>query len=333
MNPKYVLNPTKLPTRMPSPSPTLFPSRSPIALNAPPVAAPGKTFVGISQQYFGEFYAFMTPEHIYNPPVSASCLMTTSNRTVTTHATELRNLTLHLDEIGVNPQNQSDVTNIFGMLIKLEFEDFEGHMSGKIMCDLYLEMERIDKAISDFAEYEILFMVSREEFDSGTTGITEYIRSMKKVWRRQTGLVNMLYSYDFEEKTYDGVSDFTAEVHLLDEYVTEAEDAMINIEVYPYPTIMHYVSYDRYSYLDWLAEVGGFYTVVVACFFILTTRVTKLANRSDLFHRKQGILPAFSLPHRNAEEISGLRSLVMAGLGITEHEYFATNLEKQVTIF
>merc|ERR1719447_1716691 len=73
-------------------------------------------------------------------------------------AVELRNLTLHLDQIGINLRNESDVTDVFGMLMRLEFDDFSGHMSGKIMCDLYLDIERLEKRLSGFATYDIMFL-------------------------------------------------------------------------------------------------------------------------------------------------------------------------------
>merc|ERR1719317_1026244 len=146
---------------------------------------------------------------------------------------------------------------------------------------------------------------------------------MKRVWRRENDLIDQIYGYVFEETTYDGVSDFTADVYLLDEYDWYSYfDAKLNIEVYPFPTVMHYISFDRYSYLDWLADVGGFYTLVASFFFILSSRITKLAQRRENFHLNQGILPAFSLSHRNAEELCVLRSLVLAALGITEKDYF-----------
>ena len=185
-------------------------------------------------------------------------------------------------------------------------------MSGKIKCDLYLEIDRFIEAFSSFATYDIEFTVSKEEFSLGTSGIKEYIRSMKKVWRLENDLIDHVYSYFFEETTFDGKSDFTAEMNLVGEVVSE--DAMLNIEVYQYPTVVQYVSYERYSYLDWLADIGGFYTLIVGIFFLLSTRLTKLANRRYAFHRKQGILPTFSLSHRNAEELSALRSLVLTAL-------------------
>jgi len=322
MNPSFALSPTDLPTRSPSKSPTKNPTSQP----TDQITTWSHTMTDLWT--FLQDPGKTETENIYNAPVSAECVMTTStNGTVKREFVELRNLTLHLDQIGINLQNYSDVTDIFGMLMRLEFDDFKGHMSGKIMCDLYLEIERLQQRLSGFASYDIMFLVSREEFNSGSTGISEYIRSMKKVWRWQNELIDQVYSYVFEENTFDGVSDFTAEVHLVDEVVNK--DAMLNIEVYPYPTVMHYVSFDRYSYLDWIADIGGFYTLAIGFFFLLTTRITKFANRRHLFQRKWGILPAVSLSHRNAEEISGIRSLVMAALGITDEEYFELNVERK----
>lgn len=58
---------------------------------------------------------------------------------------------------------------------------------------------------------------------------------------------------------------------------------------------------------------------------MLSTRITGLANRRYGFQRKQGILLAFSLAHRNAEELSALGPLVMTVFGTTEDDYFAVN--------
>jgi len=203
--------------------------------------------------------------------------MTSSNDSVVvTETIGLKNLTLYLKEIGL-----AESSDVFGMLMRLEFEDFEGHMSGKVMCDLYLEMDTIYEAISSFATFDIFFMVSRDEFGYEAAGVTEYIRSMKKVWRRQSELTDQLYTYNYEENTFDGVSDFSAEVHLVDQLVPSG--ALLNIEVYPYPTVVHYISFDRYNYFDWLADVGGFYTLAIATFFFLSTRIIKFANGKDVF--------------------------------------------------
>jgi len=275
-------------------------------------------------------HSTLPQDWIHDAPVTAQCFMTSSDGgTVETEVVRLKNLTLHLDEVGAKLQNSSEISHIFGLLMRMEFENFDGYMSGKILCDLHLDMDTLQWALSSFATYDIMFMVSREEFNSGSTGITEYIRSVRKVWRRENKLIDQKYTYVFEETTFNGKSDFTAEVHLVDQNVLD--DAMLNIEVYPYPTVVHYVSFERYSYLDWLADIGGFYTLAIGCFFVFSTRITKLANRRDVFQRKQGILPAFSLSHRNAEELSGLRSLVLAALGITVEEYFSCDFQKRLT--
>jgi hypothetical protein len=78
--------------------------------------------------------------------------------------------------------------------------------------------------------------------------------------------------------------------------------------------------------------MGGFYTLLIGISFVLSSRITKLANRGYAFHRKQGILPSFSLSHRNAEELSALRTFVLAAFGITEDEYFSTNFKKSLTM-
>jgi hypothetical protein len=327
LNPTLVVTPTEDPTSSPSLSPSVSPSKSPTK----DPTGPGSNGYVYSWDYGVTSSQWASMSHtilIDNTPLSATCLMSTSrNGIVTTETVGLRNLTVHIDKIGVNKQKNTNVRDIFGMLLRMEFEDFGGYMSGKMMCDLYLQIGTLDAAISDFATFDIFFMVSREEYSSGTTGITEYIRSMKKVWRRQNELIRQVYSYVFEENTFDKKPDFTAEVSLVDEVDSKA---MLNIEVYPYPIVVHYITYDRYSYLDWLADVGGFFTLVLGFFLFLTSRVTKLANRKEKFHLRQGILPAFSLPHRNAEELSGLRLMLLAALGITEQEYFSKSFDSSM---
>jgi len=259
-------------------------------------------------------------------------MMTTSNDGIfTTETVGLQKFTMHIDELGVNTKNNSTAKYRFGMLLSLDFEDFGGYMSGKVKCNLYFEIWRLEMAVSAFATFDIVFMVSREEFSSGTIGITEYIQSIKKVWDRFNPPIKLIYDYSFEENTYDGKSEFTAEAYLINDQ--EDEYALLNIEVYPFPTVMRYVSFSRYSYLDWLADLGGFFTFVTGFFFVVTTRVTKLANRKESFHFAQGILPAFSLSHRNAEEIAGLRYMLMAALGITEEEYFSSNIPNSLVSF
>merc|ERR1712062_105796 len=148
----------------------------------------------------------------------------------------------------------------------------------------------------------------------------EYIGSMKKVWRWIDGLSEFIYSYRYEESTLDGISDFSAEVILVDKSVDE--NAALNIETFPHPTVVHYVSFDRYSYLDWFADIGGFSTLIFGIFFSVSALIIWIVNWQYAFQRTQGILPVFSLPHRNAEELTVLRYFVIAALGITEEDYF-----------
>jgi len=337
------LNPTILPSRSPTNPPTYRFNVVPWGENTGKTGNTGTTNVFTEWTQTEDEEVFYSAgavnewvhsegadeQRSYSPAVSAQCYMTSSDDgKVRTEKVGLRNITLHLDEIGVTLQNTSAATNFFGMLLRMEFVNFGGYMSGKIWCDLYLDMEILNEAFSNFTQYDILFMVSREEFQTGSAGITEYIRSVKKVWRRTKDVLDLIYSYTFEESTFDGVSDFTAEVHLVDE--KEVLDAMLNIETYPYPTVVHYVSFERYSYVDWLADMGGFYTLALGLFFVLSTQITKLANRRDIFQKRQGILPAISLTHRNAEELSQLRSLVLAALGVTEEAYFSGDYEDEV---
>jgi len=224
----------------------------------------------------------------------------------------LRNLTVYVDE-------QPSTTEWFWVLVRLEFKEFELQMPGTIYCISQLDLDTFTESVSNFGSLStdyIWFTISREEFNSGLTVYTE----RKKLISLPGSLETLNYGYYFEENTFDGKSEITADMYLIsqDQSVTN----QIIIRVYAPPFVKNFVSYYRYSYLHWLADLGGFFTVVTSFFLILTNRVTKFANRNDNFHLKQGILPSFSLKHRNAEEIAGLRSITMAGLGITEEEYF-----------
>jgi len=117
------------------------------------------------------------------------------------------------------------------------------------------------------------------------------------------------------------VSDFVAKVY-------EKEDVnRLRIVTVANPKVIHHVSYDRYSYSDWLADVGGFFTLLTTLFFVLARTVTNYANRKDPFRRRQGILPVISTTYRNAEALAGLRCLVLSALGISEEAFFADKLQ------
>jgi len=104
--------------------------------------------------------------------------------------------------------------------------------------------------------------------------------------------------------------------------VTEEAGTLLTLETYPKPRIVHYVSYNSYRYMDWMADMGGILSIAVGFFVYAATRITKFAHRGKLFTANYGILPIFSLPHRNAEELAILRFIVLDALSITEEEYF-----------
>ena len=253
--------------------------------------------------------------------------MTSSNNgTFITTDISLKNFTVVLDSLGVESEGKNETTEVFAMLLKLEFHQFSENLSGWFKCDLYAQIDKFQEKLTSFAVFEIYFMVSRSDIRTAAEGITRYLSSRKKVWYTENREINKLYSYEYEESTYDGVSDISAEVYA--ENYQQSGTTLLNVETYPNPTVMHYITYDRYSYMDWIADIGGFYTLAIATFFILSTRVTYFANRKDAFHRRQGILPAFSMTYRNAEELSGLRYLVLAALGISEEMYFSDDFQK-----
>lgn len=132
--------------------------------------------------------------------------------------------------------------------------------------------------------------------------------------------MGMYVSYFYEESTVDGVSK-------LDVVYNWVPLKSFVISTVANPTVIHHVSYTKYSYTDWVADLGGFLSLAGFLFFTLSLQVTNYANRNDLFNRRQGILPLISRTYRNAEELAGVRYLLVSALGISGEEYFAVGRE------
>jgi len=271
-----------------------------------------------------------------DPGITASCDMVAADEETGLFANakiELRNLSFYVDEIGTASLSGTDL-GIFGVLWKLEFDALETHMTGPLYCSIELDITKMDQMLPEFL-LEIYFMVSRTHEDSGLTGASDYIDSWSKLWRWDDILSkNFVYVYD--ESTLDTQSRFQAEIYVERRVLSSLEtslsrDTLLTIDTYPNPTIVHYVSYDNYTYMNWLADMGGFLSIAVGFFLFSATRVTKLAHRGQVFHTHHGILPIFSLPHRNAEELARLRFIVLESLGVTEVEYFGNAYQKKLT--
>jgi len=266
--------------------------------------------------FAGYMYAILTEPG--DPGISASCQMVAAdeeNGLFDSAIIELRNLSVYVDEIGTARLNGTGF-GIFGVLLKLEFEALATHMNGPLYCSLELDMRKMREMLPDF-RYEIYFMISRTDEHSGLTGTSYYIDSMSKLWR-WNDLLSKTFVYVYNEFTYDAQSKFQAEI-----YVEKRAQlgTSLTIETYPKPNIVHYVSYNNYSYMNWIADMGGFLSIAVGFFVFTATKITKLGHRGEVFHSNHGILPIFSLPHRNAEELARLRSIVLDNLGLTEEQY------------
>jgi len=238
----------------------------------------------------------------------------------------LRNLTLHFAK---RRERDNEATD-FEMLARLEFNEFNRNMSDNVGCAFNIKLKELAK----FAKFKVWFWVSRKEFTKvGRKKNIRSIPSAKQLWAwNKTNVVWAHYTYAFQEKTYDGVSEFSATMDLNHE--AEAKQPHISIMVYPSAAAMHYSSFSRYSYLDALADIGGMYTLVAGFFFSFAPLLIKCAkaNRGHDTYKTHGILPAVSLSHRNAEELCFLRSLVFSALGITENDYFTSMLVKMASI-
>merc|ERR1719334_3043763 len=258
--------------------------------------------------------------------------VTNGSSMVFEETTDLRIFLIYVDAIGNEEvaTNTTDQTKGFGMLTKMEFERIGSHMKGPLSCHLRLQMNKVSQMLSKFSTFYVHFTVSRKDYESGLLCYEKFIKSSRKVWSSDDFFLTKHFDYAYEETTFDGISDFEAEVSV---QVAETQDSVLTIDDRPFPTIVHYVSFSNYSYLDWLADMGGLYAIAIGLFLFLATRVARYANRGKAFFNAQGILPVLSLPHRNAEELAGLRLIVLAGLGITEKEYFGEEFQAKLTNF
>jgi len=265
--------------------------------------------------------------------LSAQCSMEWINdgsSKVFESTTDLRTLSLYVDAIGDEEvaTNVTDQTKGVGMLLKMEFEKIGSHMKGPLSCHLGLQMNKVSSMLSRFSTFFVHFTVSRKDYESGLLCYEKFIKSNRKVWSSDDFFLTKHFDYAYEETTFDGISDFEAETSV---QVTKTQESILAIDVRPFPTIVHYVSFSNYSYLDWVADMGGLYAIALGLFLFVATRVAKYANRGKAFLNAHGILPAFSLPHRNAEELAALRLIVLAGLGITEKHYFGDEFQAKLT--
>jgi len=243
-----------------------------------------------------------------------SCNLATYNDSFSYKDFPLRKVTVYVDEMP-----HAEDLNEFGALVKLDFNNVERHSPGKYVCVVVFDLELFIAQTAGFDYYHSFdFMVSREELNSGFSGF-----ATTDHWFRTFPIEQYaVYDYYFEESRYDEKLDITADL-VLNSW--GFDNQLIAINVICPTSVKKYSSYHRYSYLDFLADLGGCLTLVTSFFFVLITRVTKFANRKQSFHLKQGILPVFSQQYRNAEEIAGLRAITMAGFGITEEDYFSTS--------
>jgi len=262
--------------------------------------------------------------------ITASCQMTAADKATgmfDTAIIELKNLSIYADEIATAKLDGTG-DGLFGVLFKFEFEALATHMNGPLYCTLQLDIKKIRKMLPGFRN-DIYFMISRNDENSGLTGAVDWIESWSRLWQYDDVLSkNFVYVYD--ESTFDTQSRFYAEIYV--EKTPEITGSRLTLETYPNPTVVHYVSYNNYSYFDWMADMGGLLSLAVGFFLFLATRITKLAHRGEAFCPNHGILPVFSLPHRNAEELARLRFIALEALAITEEEYFGKSFQHRLTI-
>jgi len=232
-----------------------------------------------------------------------------------------------MDQSVVIPSRKITVTNEvyavepwtwFSFLIKVEYNDFQvGESDDWPTCKIVLDWTH-SIFQNTTRQIHFWFFVSRVDYPLFSSRPAE--SNWREAIHRFYDLESKFIVYEYVESTIDGVSEFTADV---DETAMPYSYNWISIETRSWPTVTHWGSYATYSYTNWLADVGGFFSLVVTLFFVLTKKVMVYSNRHDPFHSQMGILPFISMTYRNAEMIAGVRCLLVSALGISEGEYFA----------
>jgi len=261
-----------------------------------------------------------------NPVITASCEMVAADKVTglfDTAIIELRNLSTQADDIGTARLDGTGL-GLFGVLFKFEFEALATHMNGPLRCTLQIDIKEMKEMLPGFTN-DIYFTISRNDL----TGAFDYIDSWSGLWQ-YNDILSKNFVYIYDESTFDTQSKFDAEIWV--EKKPELIGPTLKLETNPNPTVVHYVSYNNYSYFDWMADMGGLLSLAVGFFLFMATRITKLAHRGEAFHPHHGILPIFSLPHRNAEELARLRFIVLEALQITEEEYFGNAFQRSLTV-
>jgi len=213
------------------------------------------------------------------------------------------------------------------LVAKLEFDDYESQEENQWFdCALVVYSLVEDLSLYGLHIVDIHFYVSRTNYTVNTrSGI--YSDTKIRPHFVYSKLVDGIgvFDYRYEERIVDGASEITAAVtsqQVDSSFVTSGVKFLTIVQTSAWPTVIHHASYIAYSYTDWVADVGGFFTIVGTIFFAFSIQVTKYANRNDPFNRRQGILPILSRTYRNAEELAGVRVLMLSALGISDEEYF-----------
>jgi len=238
-----------------------------------------------------------------------------------------RNITISIESFGQGKLIRFLVT------LKIEFDDIDETWNDEwFHCTFELMVNSFNRAMN-FSFFDVYFTVSRTDYFSRVQIQTKALQSVWPVyhsWEYNHNISELVHSnvdqlksmlFQYQESTLDGISDFELEVY-------QREDSNgLGISTVASPTVIHHVSYVSYSYNEWLADVGGVFTLLTTLFFVLAKVVTNYANRNDPFRRRHGILPVISKTYRNAEELAGLRCLVLSAFGISEEAYFADEFD------
>jgi len=230
--------------------------------------------------------------------------------------------------ITVSVENPEDQYDYHIVVIKIDYNNLDFQVSDYTEFDKYFmfDMMSFNEYFSSILSFwEIFFAVSRMDYSASAPDRMDLFYYHHRVWESVASYAltgeRALIELRYEESTYDGVSDFYTMIYNL-EGDNPCGQCLL-IQTIAYPIIVKYISYDRYSYADWLADLGGFFSLATTLFFVLSKKVTNYANRNDPFHRRQGILPIVSKTYKNSEELAGVRYLILSALGISEETYFA----------
>jgi len=197
-----------------------------------------------------------------------------------------------------------------------------------------LDVLTIANKLSNFTEwFNIWMFMSRENHTNGI-GFQPDEPHMRSVFDSDDPVYGVDMRFFFEEVVFCDLDDLCKSEFRVEStaMVVDNQD-FVTITLNPLPKVFYYGEFVQYTYLDSLSSVGGFWTIFLGLYLVLSALVVKFKSSSsgkDDF-RNFGILPMLSKAYSNSEEIAYLRKIVMTLLNLQKEQVFRSIDEEEST--